>query len=186
MNLVDYDRRLSNHDWYYRESDDSGVARRGRLDEEELQAIAKESAAHEKLHDIWSRYNTYKSNVSREMVDAVRIEVGVTTQAEMDAAEQEERDRENQRVAEQLLALRRYCEIMHGHDWYYWVHRLDSPEYQHGFDVRKVLLEAIRYNPKARLLWKAYTEDLMAGRQSGIPVTTRYRQVRKEVGLDTA
>jgi hypothetical protein len=42
MNIEQYKKRLEKHDWHYAFSDDSRVYDRGRKEQMELQAIAKE------------------------------------------------------------------------------------------------------------------------------------------------
>jgi hypothetical protein len=57
MSLAEYWDELNRHDWYYPYSDDHRVWLRGVKDEQRLEAIAKESPAHQELYDKFAKHH---------------------------------------------------------------------------------------------------------------------------------
>ncbi len=82
MNLKEFDSMLKNFDWYYQMSDDNRVWRAGESANARIREVAKTSAEHNELYEVWSKH--YFSGASwgnvkftREMLDAKRQRLGV-------------------------------------------------------------------------------------------------------------
>jgi len=82
MNLKDFDKKLSLHDWFYDYSDDGRVWRAGLQAREEIEIIAKKSPEHQELYRTWIKYmfsgpsfNTDK--FTKTQLDEVRSSLGI-------------------------------------------------------------------------------------------------------------
>lgn len=143
VSIKEFDAMLRKQDWFYSFCDDSKAYRAGLEAEQKLEGESKQSSAHERLFKAYQRtrgagaVEGYESDFA--FLSAVRIAVGATTQAELDAIAQEKRDREAQLEAMRVQKLVEYDQVCANHDWYYWRHRIDSDVYQHGFEQRHFL-----------------------------------------------
>jgi len=82
MELKEFDSMLRTFDWYYQMSDDNRVWRAGESANARIREVAKTSAEHNELYEVWSKH--YFSGASwgnekftREMLDAERQRLGV-------------------------------------------------------------------------------------------------------------
>jgi hypothetical protein len=82
MNLKEFDDMLRKFDWYYQMSDDNRVWRAGETANARIREVAKTSAEHNELYEVWSKH--YFSgepwgteNFTKEMLDAERNRLGV-------------------------------------------------------------------------------------------------------------
>ena len=55
ITLIEFDKELARHDWFFDYSDDYGVARRGRAHLDQIHAWAKQSPAHKELFEEYAR-----------------------------------------------------------------------------------------------------------------------------------
>lgn len=180
VSLKEYDKRLERHDWYYNQSDDIRMYRRGKAQMEELEKAAKTSPKHKKLFDAYHESCGNCSLINREyyaeQLLKVRLEVGATTQAELDAIEREKREREEREEKmrlDRLKAFDRLCEL---HDWFYWRCPIGYNAYQRGSEERKKLLIERGFSQKTPyyqlfMAWAAYwniDEKAPAVEQSGV------------------
>ena len=141
MDIKDFDRRLLRHDWYFRESDDIKVYRRGKADEEENERLAKLSPQHQELYAAYVGKRGMPDN-------ALRIRTGATTQAELDAIAEQERQEELEQEQRRLQQLKDYNRLCGEHDWTYWKGHANSVGYQKGLEKRTALTKRVNwYDP---------------------------------------
>ena len=82
MNLKDFDKALSNHDWYSNFSDDHSVWAAGDRQYKVLVDISKSSDQHAKLFSSWKEHffsgSTFATpEFTKQMLDDIRTQMGV-------------------------------------------------------------------------------------------------------------
>lgn len=153
--LAEFDHALQWHDWQYSYSDDIETWRRGDERQKLFEEAAKLSPKHAKLYAARSA-RAFQPGFTTDMLNAVRIEVGVTTQAELDAIAKAAADEIARREAEALAKLVQYRDDLLTHDWDYGRFKHGSSGYRSGFEERRLLLERARYSRECNRLWDSY------------------------------
>lgn len=186
MNIKEFDLRLQQHDWYYRESDDGHVYRAGKAAAEALEAAAKLSPHHAKLYKAYVGYGGHgiadRVQIERMELDQVRVEVGATTQAELDALVREKQEKAQREAAEQKRKLLEYDQRCAQHNWFYWKSRTDSAVYQNGLKEREWLTTWFSYWDKPDYEYKALFR-VWGAYASKPQLITERDEVRKRLGV---
>lgn len=187
MDLKEFDSRLRNHDWFYSYSDDIRVYRHGSAAEAELIAVSESSPQHMRLYRAWVAYRNDASDTRADSLlklQQVQIELGVTTQAELDAVVEERRQKDLQAAQAARVELVRYDELCNRHDWFYWRARYESEAYRDGLQQRKELTHRTKYGERvavyAKLFraWAKYHNEPQNQQASD-----ELAQLRRELGL---
>lgn len=189
--LKEFDAKLQRHDWYWQYTDDAKVASNARRNEDELKKESELSHRHHRLFEAYSAAKSVKGNAE---LDQVRVEVGVITQAELDAIEEEKRLKVEREAKEKFAKLRQFdidCEL---HNFFYWNSRLDTDAYRMGFDQRVRLTQRLELcywgykegeMPYRKLFyaWAKFRQAWLKTARYDIPENKALNDVRIELGL---